>query len=162
MLPAMIDGIGAFRSRLIRLLAFTDFLKVSDADLMVLWPVAPPVEGGVSLLAHGPRLMLLTLGAAGAVVVDWSGEVVVAASAVHIEDTIGAGDIFSGSWLARFLELKGSLHTADVVHEATRFACLADAVACKRARAEPPSLSDLNSVEGVDGIDHPSPRVGGA
>ena len=53
------------------------------------------------LLALGPRSVVITLGAAGAVVADPSGVVRVAAEAVdEVVDTTGAGDAFAGALAA--------------------------------------------------------------
>lgn len=141
--PAVIQDMDGFRSRLLRLLAFTDILKVSDADLALLSPGVPVLDAAQAMLTYGPRIVLLTLGAAGAVVIHPLGAIPVAAPSITVVDTIGAGDIFSGAWLARWLEGGGSMNSLDLAAEATRYACLAASVSCSRAGAEPPTRTEL-------------------
>ncbi len=82
-------------------------------------------ELGPALLARGPRLVVLTLGAAGAVAVTREGAIGQAALPVEAVDSLGAGDAFAatlGVALARGLE------TA----EALRQAAAAGAIATRR------------------------------
>src|SRR3954468_405586 len=89
----------AFRARLDRLLERADLLKLSEDDLAWLAPGMPPDEGVRSLLG-GARAGVVTLGGDGALVVGPAGAMRVAAPAVDVVDTIGAGDAFGGGLVA--------------------------------------------------------------
>lgn len=141
--PAIIDDYPVWRARLQSLLAAVDVLKVSDADLQLLSPGEPPHRAAEALLNHGPKLVLLTLGAEGAVAIGAFGARKVTAPTVKVVDTIGAGDAFSGAWLARWLEHGGDLDDAVSVVEATEFACRAASLSCTRAGAAPPFRSEM-------------------
>lgn len=145
--PAVIDDFAAFKARLDRVLVHTDVLKVSDADLAILSPGVAPLEAARGLLAKGPRLVLLTLGSKGAVALNAFGAQAVAAPEVTVKDTIGAGDTFSGAWLARWLELDCSLDDVDAVTQATRFACRAAALSCTTCGATPPTRAEMAAFE---------------
>jgi ribokinase len=92
------------------LLARTTVLTPNEGELGV---VAP--DGVRGLLAAGVDAVVVTRGAAGAVVHRASGETVVAAPAVRAVDTTGAGDGLSGAlaWaLASRLELPQAVRLA--------------------------------------------------
>ena len=99
-----------------------------------------------ALLAGEHAVALVTLGAAGALVVTASEVVEVRAPATEVVDTIGAGDAFMGSflanWHARGLGREG-LAQLDQVAETVAFACRVAAITCSRAGAEPPRLAEL-------------------
>ena len=144
--PTTIDDAAAYRGRLRRLLARTDVIKASEEDLAWLAPAEDPVTAARELLAGGQTVALVTLGAAGALVVTASEVVEVRAPATEVVDTIGAGDAFMGSFLANWHARglgRGGLAQLDQVAEAVGFACRVAAVTCSRAGADPPRLADL-------------------
>jgi len=143
--PTTIDDAAAYRGRLRRLLARTDVIKASEEDLAWLAPSDDPVTAARTLLASDHAVALVTLGAAGALVVTASDMVVVQAPTVDVVDTIGAGDAFMGSflaaWHARGLGRKGLVQLAEVA-ETVDFACRVAAITCSRAGAAPPRLGE--------------------
>ena len=146
--PSAIDEPDAYRARLGRVLARADVVKVSDADLAWLEPDLAAADAAHSLLGRGPTVVLVTLGSRGALVVTAAGVEEVPAPAVRVVDTIGAGDAFSGGFLAwwqRESLARGDLHSRDAVLDATRFACLVAARTCERAGASPPSLAEVST-----------------
>jgi fructokinase len=120
--PAAIADPAAFRARLGRLMERADLLKLSEDDLAWLAPGLAPDEGVRSLLGAA-RVGVLTCGGRGALVVTPTGAEPVAAPAVDVVDTIGAGDAFAGAFLTR----------RDVA-----FAVEIAADTCTRAGADPP------------------------
>ena len=140
---ALIGDPAAYRRRLQRVIAQADVLKVSDEDLAFLDPTRPALGAAARLLESGPRLVLLTLGAEGAIVLGGFGMQSAKAPAVAVVDTIGAGDTFSGAWLARWREIEGRLDDAAAALEATQFACRAAAFSCTRRGAAPPTSREL-------------------
>jgi fructokinase len=146
--PAVIADPAGYRARLTRVLAFADVVKVSEEDLAWLAPGVPAAGAARALLGQGPAVVLLTLGGEGALVLSGDGEEQVAAPPVEVVDTIGAGDAFSGGWLAWWSERElGRAELADAgrVAEATRFACLVAARTCARAGASPPWRAELET-----------------
>jgi fructokinase len=131
-----------YRARLDRIIARSDVVKLSEDDLAWMEPGAHPR----ALLDRGPAAVLLTRGAAGALVVGAGGEVEVPAPPVKVFDTIGAGDAFGGAFLAwgRSRELaRDRLADLDTVIEGARFAALVAAITCERPGASPPRLGEL-------------------
>jgi len=93
------------------------------------------------LLRRGPRVVAVTLGREGAVVVDGATRVHVPAFEVRAVDTVGAGDAFCAA-LAVGIAERASLT------DAVRFACAAGALATMRHGAEP-SLPRRSEVESL-------------
>jgi fructokinase len=144
--PSAIADPAAYRARLDRVLAGADVVKVSEEDVAWLAPDVPVREGARGLLAHGPAVVLLTRGPEGATVLTSGADVAVPAPPVRVVDTIGAGDAFSGGWLAWWSARgpdRAGLAQLDRVVEATRFACLVAARTCARAGASPPRRDEL-------------------
>ncbi|MEJ5200280.1 MAG: ribokinase, partial [Anaerolineae bacterium] len=83
------------------------------------------------LLASGPRAVVITLGARGALVVERPGEgVMVPPHTVSAVDTTAAGDAFSGA-------LAVALARGESLPDAARFAAVAGALAASRMGAQP-------------------------
>jgi fructokinase len=124
-------------------------VKLSDDDADWLYP-GVAYENVVDMIrACGPQLVVLTLGAEGALAQAPAASVRVASPAVQVVDTVGAGDAFSAGllrrlwehgWLnARSVGLLGDDELADVVGFATAVAALQ----CSRAGASPPTLDEV-------------------
>jgi len=137
--PSAIADEAAYRSRLSRLLARADVVKVSDEDMAWLAPGEDPVRAARAL---GAPVALLTRGPAGAVVVTAGEAAEVPAPAVRVVDTIGAGDAFMGAFLS---EWTGGRDLGDgaALAAATEFACRVAALACARPGADPPRRDEL-------------------
>lgn len=141
--PAVIDDLNVYRERLNAVIETADVLKVSDADLAILAPGTTPLEAARRFLARGPRLVLLTLGANGAVALGSFGAIETTAPKIDVVDTIGAGDIFSAAWLDSWLTSGASFDDADAVSAATAFGCRVAGLSCQRPGADPPKRADL-------------------
>jgi fructokinase len=135
-----------YRARLDRIIERSDVVKASEDDLAWMDPERDPPAAARALLDRGPSVVLLTRGAAGALVVGAGGDVEVRAPEVEVVDTIGAGDAFGGAFLAwwRSRELpRDRLADLDTVVEGARFAALVAAITCGRPGASPPRLGEL-------------------
>jgi fructokinase len=144
--PAIIADPPGYRSRLARVLAGADVVKVSEEDLAWLAPGVPAASAARALLGQGPAVVLLTRGGDGALVLSGEGEQTVSAPPVEVVDTIGAGDAFSGGWLAWWSEQgfgRAELADAGAIADATAFACRVAALTCARAGASPPRRAEL-------------------
>jgi fructokinase len=156
--PGLIADPDRYRARLRRILGAGDLVKVSAEDLAWLLPGTPPRAAARALLDQGPRVVLLTCGAEGAVVVSAGVEARVASPAVAVMDTIGAGDAFTGGflawWSSRGLD-RGALGRSELVVAATEFAVVVAARTCERAGASPPSRQPGSDRLDPAAIDHP-------
>lgn len=134
--------------------ALATIVKLSVEDLDWLLAGASDTGGDVaeaaqSLLTGRTKLVVVTLGDAGALAVFGNQVVEVSVHPTTVVDTIGAGDSFHGALLAylygaRRLSLAGvdDLDTG-TVREALSFAAKAAAITCGRAGADPPYRSEL-------------------
>jgi fructokinase len=81
-------------------LAVSDILLPSDADLEHLCPGKPEAEAAQSLLAAGRELVVLKKGAAGCVCYGPEGRIAMPAFLAEEVDPTGAGDCFGGTFVA--------------------------------------------------------------
>ena len=106
----------------------SDIVKISDEEIEFLWGLSPE-EGAQKLLnEYGVRLVYATLGPKGCHFANRNGCGEVASPAgIHVVDTTGAGDIFGGSAMSRFLRLAKTPEelTVEEMRAVTRFACCA-------------------------------------
>jgi ribokinase len=115
------------------LLAYCDPLVVNEHEAEFLGDPSP-----AGLLARGPRSVVITRGADGALVADLSGVTEVSSPRVEVVDTTGAGDAFTGALSLR-------LARGDDLATAARLAARVGAAAVTRAGAQSsfPSPGDL-------------------
>lgn len=138
---------GDYRERLKSVIAASTIVKSSDSDLAWLYPDLTLDEAADLMLKVGVRLVVITLGADGSYGAHRELRIRVAAPAVVVTDSIGAGDSFGAALLAW-------LHDHDLVRpelsldeaqlrSALDYASLAASIACGREGADPPSKQDL-------------------
>ena len=136
-----------YRDRLHRVIAESSVVKASDADLAWLYPGLEYEMAAERILDEGVSMVVVTLGAGGAFGAHGDVRIRVPAPQVHVVDTIGAGDAFGAALLAW-------LHDHDCIEpdprlsenylrEALEYACLAAAITCTRAGADPPRKWEL-------------------
>ncbi|MGW7642560.1 carbohydrate kinase family protein [Streptomyces bobili] len=147
----------AYRARLARWCALADILRLSEDDLELLLPGTPPEQACDLWHAAGVRLVVITLGAGGALASLDGERLLVPAVATRVVDTVGAGDSFTAGLLhhlgARGL-LGGRLTDLglDEVAQACRFATRVAALTCSVAGPNPPwrdQLAPLTSAVGT-------------
>ena len=116
-------------------LAQADIVKISDEEVRFLWGLSPE-EGAQKLLReYGVSLVYVTLGPKGCLAANASLQVQVDSPAgIHVVDTTGAGDIFGGSAMSRFLAcgVRPADLTADNLRDIVRFACTAASLSTQR------------------------------
>ena len=138
-----------YRPRLDSLISQSTIVKASDADLDWLFPGLDRMAAARALLARGPKMVVVTLGAEGAVGMTASAEVRVPAPAVRVVDTIGAGDAFGAAllaWLHDHGRLSRDLRLdREELRAALEFACLVASITCTRPGADPPRRAELKS-----------------
>ena len=105
-----------------------DIIKISDEEIDFLWGLTPE-EGAQKLLnEYGASLVYATLGPKGCHAATRNARVTVASPAgINVVDTTGAGDIFGGSAMSRFLKTgkRPEDLTAEDLTAIVTFACTA-------------------------------------
>ena len=139
-----------YRPRLDSLISQSTIVKASDADLDWLFQGLDRMAAARALLARGPKMVVVTLGAKGAVGMTASAEVRVPAPAVRVVDTIGAGDAFGAAllaWLHDHGRLSRDLRLdREELRAALEFACLVASITCTRPGADPPRRAELDRI----------------
>jgi fructokinase len=145
--PAVQPDREAYREACLRLAGVADVVKASDDDLDWLFPALKPAEAARVLLAEGPRLVVVTLGAEGALAVTSAEEVRVPAPRTEVADTIGAGDTFQAALLDAIAAHGVPHDPAELAAVLTRCTTAA-AINCTRVGADPPTLAELTAALG--------------
>ncbi len=112
-----------------------DIVKISDEEIEFLWGMTPE-EGAEKLLnEYGVSLAYITLGPRGCYAVTASHRIRVnSPSGIQVIDTTGAGDIFGGSAMSRFLQCQKapSELTEEELTRIVRFACTAASLSTQK------------------------------
>ena len=112
-----------------------DIVKISDEEVAFLWGLSPE-EGAQKLLnEYGVSLSYVTLGPKGCHAATTAHRITVAGpEGIHAVDTTGAGDIFGGSAMSRFLSFgkAPSDLTEDELTRIVRFACTAASLSTQK------------------------------
>jgi fructokinase len=136
-----------YRDHLRAAISQSTIVKASVADLAWLYPRIGYEEAVERILAEGACLAVVTLGADGAFGAHRDARIHVGAPRVEVVDTIGAGDAFGAgllAWLHDHDAIRPDLSLEpDELRKALEFACLAGALTCTRAGAEPPWKSEM-------------------
>lgn len=149
--PSLLEDEDAHRSRMLRIMAISGIVKVSDVDLEWLFPEKDLDASAKAILDLGTPLVVVTAGADGATGYTAATSVHVAAGTPEggIKDTVGAGDSFHGAlltWLDRNGFMSRERLTAldeETLKKALSFASEVAAITCSRSGAEPPYASEI-------------------
>lgn len=152
--PAVIDDFEEYRKRIETAMQLASFIKLSDEDLLLLYPGVDPIQKAKSLASERKIHVILTLGRKGSLwctpdhhsyaqpIID-----------LPLVDTVGAGDTFSGSLLS-FMHGRGifgqdgqepSLQplSKELIVEALKYATAASAINCSRKGCDPPTKEEI-------------------
>ena len=163
--PFMIKDKEAFIRRTEKLIAASNIVKISNADLGYIYPGMDTDKAVEKILTIGPCMVIATMGENGASALlrrDDGSIIRVSAPAVDVPlaDTIGAGDTFHGAFLS-WLEIKGMMSRSALanmgdteLYDALFFANKAAAIVCSRRGAEPPTRKE------VEELKIPAPKSG--
>lgn len=147
--PGFVTDETAYRTRLGRMIAAADIVKVSDEDLHWLMGPGDTHDLARGLLARGPAVVCVTEGAKGATAHTAAGHRHVAAPKVNVADTVGAGDTFNAGLLVALWRQgrlsKEALRSLDeaALQEAVELGVRAAAVTVSRPGANPPWSHEL-------------------
>ena len=142
--PGFIQDEPKHLDRIRRMMAMADIVKLSDEDLD--WFGEPGSAEDIirRWLENGPKLIVVTHGARGAVGYSRDHAVSVTPEPVTVVDTVGAGDTFNAGILASLHE-QGALSkqavsslSEDAIRQALTLGARAAAVTVSRAGANPP------------------------
>ena len=143
--PVLFPHHAAYRQRIESLLPLATLVKASAEDLAWLYPTEKTQDVAARWLDAGPSVVVVTLGAEGAIGMAGGGVVSVPGIRVDVADTVGAGDAFMSALLAR-LDDGGLLNrdalatlSADALSDALTYANRAAAIACTQHGADPPT-----------------------
>ncbi|MBN0047572.1 carbohydrate kinase [Streptomyces actuosus] len=132
-----------YRGRLTRWCGLADILRLSEDDLGLLLPGTPIEQACDTWHAAGARLVVITLGAEGALASLDGERLRIPAVTAQVVDTVAAGDSFTAG-LLHHLDARGllggrlaRLGLADVA-EACRFGARVSALTCSVAGPNPP------------------------
>lgn len=136
-----------------RLLPYADFLKVSDEESLLITGEADYKKAVPLLLAQGPAVVAVTLGAEGVYVASRHGSTQVSAFPVRAIDTTGAGDCFWGGFLSSYLCSKKAPDQLQI-KDLTQFARFGNGAAalCVQQRGGIPSIPFPQAVRELIGM----------
>ena len=103
-------------------------------------------EAARDICSRSQAVVLLTDGSNGVFVLTQTEEFQVNVPEVHVVDTVGAGDSFSGGFLSHWDEHNLSrveLQDAEAVRAAVEFGIKVAGLTCQRAGAMPPFAHEL-------------------
>lgn len=148
--PGFITDEAAYRTRLGRMIAQADIVKLSDEDLRWLDGESGSLRDKArALLALGPRVVIITEGAKGATGHTATSEIFVPAPSVTVADTVGAGDTFNAGVLCALRRIEMLTKPAlsalpdSALRSALSLGVHAAAVTVSRAGANPPRADEL-------------------
>jgi fructokinase len=152
--PNLIRDEPAYRTLIGKLVALSDIVKLSAADIGWLAPEQPHEQIASDMLVQGAAMVVVTRGNQGALVLrdtpdDTPQRWDIPAFVVPIADTVGAGDAFSAGLLAalaeRAVNTRAALLQLDVaeLERVLHFASAVSAITCMRVGANPPTRAEV-------------------
>lgn len=112
-----------------------DIVKISDEEIDWLWGIQPEAGAEKMIREYNVSLVYATLGPKGCYATNGSHCVTVQSpSDIHVVDTTGAGDIFGGSAMSRFIQYgkMPSDLTEEELRRIVRFACTAASLSTQK------------------------------
>lgn len=143
--PALVGDREAALARFADAAASADLVKLSDEDAAWLYP-GTDAEGVLERIAgYGPRLVVMTRGADGAIGRGPGGVVAVRPLSVSVVDTIGAGDAYMASLVSSALDDPAVFEDAEAFACALRRAAVMAGITVSRAGANPPTRDEIDA-----------------
>lgn len=146
--PAATPDHAAWVARIDRLLPRVDVLKATVDDLRFFRPGIAPIDTATAIVDIGPRVVLLTDGPDPVRIVTAGTMLTVVPPRVEVVDTVGAGDVLGGGFLAAWIGAgrgRADLDDVDALRDAVSFAVRVASITCTRTGADPPTASELTA-----------------
>jgi fructokinase len=135
----------SYRDTLRTMAGLANYIKVSDEDLVGLFPELDEAAAFAQIRAWAPTAaVLLTRGASGMELFDGDTSVFQPAFPITVADTVGCGDACVGSWMASLL-----MHPDAPAAEHLRFAAACAAVVASHAGAYAPTVAEVVAMIGT-------------
>ena len=126
--------------------ALSSVIKVSDDDMVWLYPGQKYEDVAQRWLSDGAALVVVTRGSNGIIGFTADGAVEVDGAKITVADTVGAGDTVGAIIVEAMIE-KGILAlTGDVLKATLHRAAVAAGITCSRKGAQPPYKHELKNV----------------
>jgi fructokinase len=131
------------------MIPYVDMMKISDEECELLTGSADPKEAASRLLQQGVKLVAVTLGAEGVLLVTKDVQVHVPSKQVPVVDTTGAGDTFWGTFVGAWLEKQVELEqvSEEILRELGTLANLAAGI-CVQKKGGIPSIPSREELRG--------------
>jgi len=144
--PAVLADRDAYVALVEKWVAISSVIKVSDDDLVWLYPGQELADIASRWVKDGVALVVVTHGAQGLVGYTAEGATKVDGVKIDVADTVGAGDTVGAIIVEAMIE-KGVLAlTGDVLRATLHRAAVAAGITCSRKGAEPPYKHELKGM----------------
>ncbi len=147
--PSLVPGKEKYMERFQRLCKISSVIKLSDEDLLWLYPGLKSDKAIDLLLKLGVSLIALTTGKTGALLINKNNRISSPLFDLPVADTIGAGDTFHGAMLSFIYKQnwmdRNSLSTLNKEQLQTLgdYANKAAGINCSRSGANPPTELEM-------------------
>ena len=144
--PSVMTSSTIFEETLAAVLARADVVKVSGDDLAFMYPGVEVLAAATGLQRTSGAVVLFTDGAQAVHVITADDDVVLEVPRVRVVDTVGAGDSFSGGFLAQWTTRglgRRDIGNRDEVVSAARFGIAVAGITCQRPGADPPHVQEI-------------------
>lgn len=135
------------RNQILKFVALSDLVKVSDEDLTWITPSSSPTETAKDWSLKGPTLVVMTQGAEGATAFVNGKEVVsIPGISIQVVDTVGAGDTFMAWLIAQIANQYSGVIPTEIAKLTSLLsvAAKAAAITCSREGCKPPNRSEVD------------------
>jgi fructokinase len=144
--PAVIGDPTAARRRFGAMVRLSDVVKLSSDDLEWLYPGVLPLDGLSLIMGLGARLVILTTGGEGSILLSSESIERVDARRVPVIDTIGAGDTYMSAVIDSLASMGMERLGSDELRSIGERATAASAFCVQHAGAEPPTREELDQI----------------
>jgi fructokinase len=144
--PSVMTSSDVFNRTLAAVLARADIVKVSGDDLAFIHPDLDVLVAATRLQRESGAVVLFTDGAKSVHVITASDDVILEVPRVTVVDTVGAGDSFSGGFLAQWSRRglgRSDVANLDEILSAARFGISVAGITCQRPGADPPHVQEI-------------------